>query len=159
MEHADSHLLLQVIDEMLQYYRDDEAKLQERLLWLSIFLERTETMQLEEKQQVKERLDAFEQLFEESEFVQKQRALGVAEGIARGKAEGITEGIAEGKVLALQEVLVDLVKVLYPSQVEFAKSSVSQARSEEVLHQYISLMMKAPDETTAHFILDAMRAA
>ena len=66
-------------------------------------------MQLEEKQKVRERLDTFEQLLEEDEFVQKQRALGVAEGIAKGRAEG--------KAQALQEVLVDLVKMRYPSQV------------------------------------------
>src|SRR5713226_4125426 len=74
------HVSSAAINEMIQYYQNDETKLGFRLLWFKTFLERTNTVPLEEKRKVEERLDTFEQLLEQSSFGMKQ--------LERGKEAG-----------------------------------------------------------------------
>jgi hypothetical protein len=69
MKNVDARLLLQAIDEMIQYYGDNERKLARRLFWLNLFLRRSEMITPEDKSKVQQRLDVFDQLIEEDEFI------------------------------------------------------------------------------------------
>src|SRR5581483_5312271 len=80
MKNADAQVLLQAIDGLVERFKENETKLAQRLLWLSTFLRRSDMVALEDKQRVEERLDTFEQLLEQDEFVRKQRALGEEAG-------------------------------------------------------------------------------
>ncbi len=89
MECADANILLQAIDELVQYYKNSQTKLQRRLLWFQTFLDRADTiLPDEEKAKVRQRLDIFDQLLEESPFVRKQRMLGEEQGLTKGRVEG-----------------------------------------------------------------------
>ncbi|HLG78664.1 MAG TPA: hypothetical protein VKX46_19785, partial [Ktedonobacteraceae bacterium] len=92
MKNADEQLLLQAIDELIEYYRDSEAALARRLLWLGTILRRSDTVRLPEKQRLEARLSTFEHLLEQDDFVRRQRALGEAQGKAIGEAQGKTIG-------------------------------------------------------------------
>ncbi len=80
MDYVNANLLLQAIDEMVEYY-SNESQLAQRLLWMKVFLERTDMVTKSDKEEVEKRLDTLEKLLEESEYVQRQRALGRKEGL------------------------------------------------------------------------------
>lgn len=128
---------------MVQYYQDNETKLGFRLLWFKIFLERTTTVSPEEKRKVEERLDTLDQLLEQSSFVLKQRE--------RGKEEG-------GLHMA-QQILIDIVRMRYPALAELAQNRAERTIQPDVLREVISLIVAAPDEATARFILSTPSAA
>lgn len=151
MNYTDTAILLKAIDEMVEYYQGDETELSQQLLWFKIFLARTDTIPEEEKKKVEERLDVFEQLLEESSYIQKQRAIG--------KAEGKVEGKAEGELLILRKVLVDIVAVKYPGLTELAQEYAIHQNDMDGLRTIIQLLVTAPDEAYARSILSISPAA
>ncbi len=159
MSNADAELLLQAIDELVARYKYNEAKLARRLLWLSVFLYRTQMVSSQDKKKVRERLDAFEYLLENDEFVQKQRALGFSQGEEKGKIEGKIEGRVEGEIAATRQVLQTLVKKLYPSLAVLAEQRVEQTQKVDALRTVIGLIVEAPDEATARAVLDSLLTA
>ncbi|HCI82911.1 MAG TPA: hypothetical protein DHW02_24835 [Ktedonobacter sp.] len=52
-------------EELIKYYENDNAPLARRLLWFSILLRRSQTVSLEDKQVVQERLKMYNDLLEE----------------------------------------------------------------------------------------------
>ncbi len=175
MRNADATLLLQAIEELIEYYRHSESKLARRLLWLSIFLRRAEILPPRDKQRVKERLNMFDELLEQDEFVRKQRALGREEGRAEGKVEGKAEGKAEGRVegkaegkaagraegeiRASQRMLVSIVRGRFPSLVELAQHKAEHMHQVAVIEEIAMLLASIPDEGMARRILSAPSAA
>ena len=143
MGHAHAELLQQAIDELVEHYNYDEAKLGRRLLWFSTFLQRTRMVTPREKQKVCERLETFEHLLETNEFVQKQRALG----------------FSQGEEQATRQDLVLLVKKLYPSLTTLAEQRVAQVQKAEALRTVFGLILEAPDEATARAVLDSLLTA
>ncbi len=143
----DANMLLQAIDELIEYCKGNDSKLARRLLWLNVFLKRAETLPLIEKTQVKERLDMFDELLEQDEFVQKQRA--------RGRQEGRAEGRAEGQIEAFQMILVDIVKNKFPSLEELAQKQVAQIRQVDALREVIKIVNGVNDENVARVILNS----
>jgi hypothetical protein len=130
MDKADAQLLL-------QYYQDHEAKLERHLLWFSIFLRRTDTVLPQDKLIVEGRLNTFERLLEEDPWVRKQ--------VARGEEKG--------RVLDRQQALVDVVGWRYPSLLSLAQQRAAQLTHIDALNEVIRLLVIAPDEATARFIL------
>lgn len=55
MQHANAEILLQAIDDMVEYYKDDESKLGRQLLWLSILLHRAEIVPMQDKHIIEDR--------------------------------------------------------------------------------------------------------
>ena len=95
MAHVDKLLLLQALEEMVQYYKDDETKLGEQLRWLGVLLRRAETLPLEDKETVQEELNMFNKLLEEDPYLQQKIATGVAKGIAERLPKEIAKLEAE----------------------------------------------------------------
>ena len=139
MQNVNDTMLLQVIDELIEYCKGDEAKLDRRLLWLSTFLRRAKVMPLLEKQRVQERLKMFDELLEQDEFVQKQRE----------------RGQQEGAVKYAQEVLVNYISIRYPSLIDLARQRAEKTSQQAVLQNILNMLFAAPDEATARFILTA----
>jgi hypothetical protein len=142
MEYTGTAILLKAIDEMVEYYQGDETELSQQLLWFKIFLARTDTIPEEEKKQVEERLDVFEQLLEESSYVQKQRAIGEARGEAK----------------TLRKVLVDIVNARYPALTALAQEYAIHQSDIGKLRATIQSLAAAPDEAHVRFILSASPA-
>jgi hypothetical protein len=142
MKNADVPLLWQAIDELVEYYRRDEAKLARRLLWFRTFLARATTMKREEKRQVEERLDVFDKLLEDSPFVQKQKALAKA------------QGEAQGELSTSQRILRDMLKKRYPALAEQMQTRIEQMRQPETLHDIILQLPEILDEQQAYSLLD-----
>ena len=154
MQDVDATMLLQAIDELIEYCKGDEAKLERRLLWLSTFLRRAEVMPSLEKQRVEERLNMFDELLEQDEFVQRQRERGLQEG----RLEGKIEGKIEGQIEAYQTILVNIVKNKFPSLEDLAQRRAAQTRKIDALSEVIQLLSAVNDENTARFILNPSAA-
>ncbi|MBV9688769.1 MAG: hypothetical protein JO202_03555 [Ktedonobacteraceae bacterium] len=155
MRNADATLILQAIEELLEYYRDNESQLARRLLWLSIFLKRAEALPPADKQRVKERINMFDELFEQDEFVRRQRALGREEG----RVEGRTEGEIRGEVRASQRMLVNIVRGRFPALVELAQQKAEHMHQVAGIEEITVLLATVSDETLAREILSAPSAA
>ena len=125
MKNVDARLLQQAIDEIIQYYGDDERKLARRIFWLQLFLRRSEMITREDKNKVQERLDVFDQLLEEDEYIQQQRALGRDEG----KAE------------EAQQILLNLVSRRFPALVKLAQQKAERTSQLAELNKIIVLSL------------------
>jgi hypothetical protein len=162
MGHADAPVLLQALEELVEYYKDSEAKLARRLLWFGTFLKRANTVTLEDKQKVRQRLDIFDKLLEENDFVLKQRALGEERGLSKGREQGLVKGREQGKidgeVEASQQILLDILQTRYPALAEHIRARVLQTRQVEKLREAIKLVVSAADEQKAHLVLDSLLA-
>jgi flagellar biosynthesis/type III secretory pathway protein FliH len=159
MQSVDAATLLQAIDELVEYCKGDEVKLDRRLLWLSTFLRRAEVMPPLEKQRVQERLKMFDELLEQDEFVKKQRERGLQEGLQKGLQEGLQKGLQEGQIVAYQKMLVDIVKNKFPSLEDLAQRRAAQTSQLDALGEVINLVSAVNDENTARFILNPSSAA
>ncbi len=87
MANVDKVLLSQALEEMVQYYKDDETKLGEQLRWLGVLLRRADTVSLNDKEAVQEEMNVLDKLLEEDPYLQQKIATGVAKGIAKREAE------------------------------------------------------------------------
>jgi len=155
MQHTNMSLLLQAIDEMVKYYQGNETKLSQQLLWFKLFLQRTNLLSLEEKQQVEERLNMFEQLLEQDEWVQKQRALGEQIGLAKGKEIGLAKGKQIGKHQMLQENLLMMIEMRYPALAALAQKKVPAIQDSGLLRLVIKEVFDDAGETVVRFILES----
>ncbi len=146
MDGADDILLLQAIDELVEYYQHSESRLARRLLWLGTFMRRADTVLPKHKHKVEERLSMFNDLLEHDPYVQQQRALGKA------------EGLVEGEVQALQKVVVNMVRERFPAHAELAQQKVTRIKKPDALYLLISQLTAAPDEATVLFLISTATA-
>ena len=162
MQDVNATMLLQAIDELIEYCKGDESKLDRRLLWLSTFLRRAEVMPPLEKQRVQERLKMFDELLEQDEFVKKQRERGLQEGLQQGlqegRQEGRQEGLQEGKLEAFQMILIDIVRRKFPSLEDLAQRRAAQTRQVDALREVINLVSAVNDENIVRVILNPSAA-
>lgn len=143
MEYTDTAILLKAIDEMVEYYQGDETELSQQLLWFKIFLARTDTIPEEEKKKVEERLDVFEQILEESSYVQKQRAIGEAKGEAK----------------TLRKMLVKIVTARYPALTELAQEYANHTQQVEKLDELITTLSSGLDEGRVRLLLSRSKSS
>jgi len=143
MDHIDANMLLQAIDELIEYCKGNDSKLARRLLWLNVFLRRAETLPLVEKTRVEERLEMFDELLEQDEFVQRQRV------------RGRQEGKIEGKIEEAQEVLINYVSIRYPSLTSLARQRAEAITQQAQLQNILNRIFAAPDEATVRSILSS----
>ncbi len=146
MQGADATLLLQAIDEMAERYKDNEPKLARQLVWLGILLRRADTVTPEDKRKIQERLDMFDNLWEQDPKIQKLQS------------EKKAEGIVEGEILGLQKAVVKFVEARFPDLTELAQQRVSQIRNLDDLNRLVKLIATTPDEAAANWILSKLAA-
>ncbi len=143
MKNVDARVLQQAIDEMIQYYGDDERKLARRVFWLKLFLRRSEMITPDDKKKVQERLDVFDQLLEEDEYIQQQRALGRE----------------EGEILATRQVLINLVSRRFPKLAKLAQQKAEHTSQLAALNETINSVADTFDEAAVRAILNSPSAA
>ena len=157
--HAD--MISQVLSELSELYHDDEATLSQQFVWIQLLLERTHTIEPLEKSKIQERLNMFDQLWEESPRVQKMREQMrkqyYEEGIAQARAEGIAQARreAEVEVETLQRTLIEIVRVKFPALTELAQKQVKQFDNPGALNLLLKKVLTAPDSKTAQWLLES----
>ncbi|HLZ64205.1 MAG TPA: hypothetical protein VKR06_45330 [Ktedonosporobacter sp.] len=148
MGNIDAALLLQSIDEMVEYYQKDEIKLSNCLLWFDTFLQRTDTVTREDKKKVGERLDNLEQLIEENTRVQKIVALKKEQAKQEGEREGLEKGIVKGELLGLRKAVVSVVANRFPDWTVLVQQRVKHIQKPEELETLMTRLLTAPDEAS-----------
>ncbi len=169
MQGADEALLNQAIEELAEYYKNDETKLARQLRWLGILLRRADVVPPDDKRRVQERLNMWNDLMEKDpkmrEIREKSKAQGLAkgkaeglakgkaEGLVEGKAEGLAEGLAEGQVKGLQQAVVGIVRGRFPELSELAQQKVTEVNEAPVLNYLVEKLATAPDEAMVRWLL------
>ena len=162
MMGADYALLSQALDEMKAHYTGQSRRFAEHVLWFNTLLQRTDTVSLEDKERIREKMSNIESLLDENPFVQKRRAEGYAEGEVRGKVEGREEGRVEGRAEGLQEGLqfavITAIENRFPPLVESVKEKIPHVQQLDKLQLILKLTFTVPDEKTLQTIIDALAA-
>ncbi|HZS75184.1 MAG TPA: hypothetical protein VFA41_01115 [Ktedonobacteraceae bacterium] len=169
MAGVDVSLLNKAIDEMLEYYKGDDAKLAQELRWMGVVLRRAKLPRAV-KQQIEERLNMWDDLMERDPKMRKIRkeseAKGLAEGLAKGKMQGLMEGkeqgLAQGRAAGLteglQKAVITAVKLRFPPLTELAEERIARVNKPEKLNLLLDQITSVPDETTARMLLDLAAA-
>jgi len=145
MKGADAGVLIQAIDEMAQHYTG--AELGFRLRRFRTILRRSNTVSEQDKQIVEEKLIMeYDSLIDEDPEVKDR--------VARSKAEGKVEGELEG----LQKMAIKAVEDQYPTLEDLAQRRIVAISKPETLMQLVQLIYKAPNEDTAHWLLENFAA-
>jgi hypothetical protein len=129
--------LSRALDEMKEYYTGRERKLATQLLWFGTFLQRTDTVSLEDKRRIEEKMDQFDSLLEQNPYVQKKSA----------------EAEEKGEVKALQRSVVNIVRRRFPALTDLAQLQVTQINKPDVLDYLIEQVSTAPDEAMVRQLL------
>ena len=159
MKNVDADLMEQAMRELVEIYRDERSTLAEQFVWMQVFLNRTTTIKSVKKEQIKERLSMFEQLFDESPVIQKIREQSLVKGLQEGRQKGLQEGrqkgLQEGGLLALQDLLVDSVQERYPDLAGLARASAGHYDKLDALKKHLQQVMTAPNADAVRKLLEA----
>jgi len=165
MQGADHRLLKRAMDELAALHGDNEATLAQQYVWMQILLERTETIDLDEKERIHEAMQIYDPLWKNHPKVKKIVAESIAEGLARGQAEGLAEGQAkglaegqakgqaEGRLVEGRKMLITVVSALFPKLGDLADQAARRITSPDQLELLIEQIVKATDEQTARWLL------
>jgi hypothetical protein len=156
MQGVHAELMTQVMQELTELYRDDEVTLAQQYAWMTLLLERTRTIEPLEKEEIKERLSMFDQLWEESPRVQKmkEQVRKEAETQTKAKIEAEAKAKAEIEAKTLQRALVTMIQARFPSLTQFAQQQVELFDKPGALDLLIQKIATAPDATTG-WLLDS----
>ncbi len=141
MQHVDHTLIKQALDEMVNFYRDQEVVLAQQFTWMNIFLERTDTIASEEKQKIREVMKMLDRLWEESPRVQETFAKGKAEGRAEGQVEGLRLSVAT------------ITAARFPALAELARRKAASIDQPDALKLLLEQISTVPNEEMARFLL------
>jgi predicted transposase YdaD len=151
MKNADSSLLLQALEELIEYYKGSEAKLIRRLLWFSTLLKQMEkVLPKQGLEKVRKRLDFFDKMLEENDFVIRQRALGLEEGERKGKIEGKIEG----EIYTSQQILLVMLQKRYPMLAKQIRPRIERTSQVTRLQDAILQLIDVSNEEQALRLLD-----
>lgn len=150
MQGVDAPLLHKAIDEMVEYYKGNDTKLAQELQWMGIVLRRVKSIPREDKREIQERLNMWDDLFEKDPKMRKIRK----ESEAKGRAKGRTEG----EVIALRKAVAIAIKLRFPSLAELAQQRVAQINKPDKLNLLLDQIADAPDEDAARSLLDLVAA-
>lgn len=154
MQGADAPLLHKAIDEMVEYYKDDNTRLAQEIRWMGIVIRRATSMSRAAKREIQERLTMWDDLMEKDPKMRKIRKESEAKGRTEGIKEGIEKGIQEGIAEGLRKAIVTTVKLHYPDLTEFAQEKVAQISKPEKLDLLFEQVAVAPDEKMVRLLLD-----
>ena len=139
-------LLHKAIDEMVKYYKGNNTKLAEELRWMGIALRRVRTLPRNEKREIQERLNMWDDLMERDPKMRKIRK----ESEAKGEALGLIRG--------LRTAVITVVTLRFPPLTELAQRKVSRIRKPEKLNLLLEQVMSVSDEDAARLLFDDIAA-
>ncbi len=141
MKNANAAILLRAIDTMERHYPRQE--LGNCLRRFRTILRRSNTISEQDKQIIEERLHMeYDSLIDEDPDLKER--------VAKSKADGEVEG--------LQKMVLKAVEDQYPTLEELAEKRIEVIRKPEILMQLVQLIYKAPNEDTAHWLLETFAA-
>lgn len=143
MRGTNAALIQKAMDELAALYREDEITLSQQLIWMEIFLERTDTISKSEKYDIQEKLDMYDKLWEENPKVQRIRA----------------ESEAKGKVETLQNMLVTTVELRFPALSDLVRRQVLRIQKPDALDLLFRQITVSSDENFVRSILTSSVAA
>ena len=145
MKQANASLLIQALEEMKQFY--SHTQFVRHASRFRTILKRSTMISVQDKHTVEEYMDYhYDSLLDEDPEIKEK--------IAQSKLQGELQG----KVEALQEMAMVAVKDQYPTLAELAQERVLLVRQPEMLRQLVKQIYKAPDETTARWVLNTFAA-
>lgn len=136
MQGVSDEMLLQAIDEMIQYYQHDEARLREELLCFRVLLTRARRLPEAEMQRVERRIRMFDPLLEEDPWVK--------------------EKLTESKTAGMRESIETVVQTRFPALQHLVKERLNRIKNQEMLQQVLVAMSAAADEQKARRYLLAL---
>jgi len=155
MQGTSEDLLLQALDEMIQYYKDNQELLRDELLCFRVMLTRAQRLPEAEIAHIARRIRMFDPLLEEDPWVKEK----VAEGIAKGINEGIAKGIAEEKLRSAKSSLLAVVRTRFPALIELAETKAAQTEQSDALNVLFVQLVAAIDEQAARGMLEQFAAS
>ena len=163
MQGVSDELLLQAIDQMVEYYEKHEGRLREELLCFQVLLTRAQRLPEIQIERVLRRVRMFDSLLEEDPWVQakitESKLKGKAEGLAEGKVEGLAVGKVEGELLSTRSIFVTIVKRRFPDLTGIAETKARQIDQPQMLGLLIDQVLQAEDENAVRGLLEQYPAS
>ncbi|MDQ2903607.1 MAG: hypothetical protein M3Y81_08650 [Chloroflexota bacterium] len=144
MGHASDEILLQAIQEMVELYRPNQAKLSRLFVWFGVLLRRSGTLSAEEKRKVEERLQMYDNLLDEDPYLQKH---------AQKMAQRMAQGIAQNK---FRETILGLVQERFPALHDEVEQKIAAIDETNALQNIILALALATDEVSARRYVTAL---
>ena len=136
MKGITASMLLQAIAEMEQAYTGEHLK--RHLRRFLTILRRSKTLSTQDKQIVEARMHSYDSLLESDPEIQQK--------------------MAESEVRGQQKLLMFVVKTRFPALVQQAQQKVIRLQKEDDLYRLTELVIGAPDEKIAQWVLDTFAA-
>ncbi|SRR6266487_16592 len=149
MQGANAQLLSRAIDEMVQYYQQDNATLARELRWMGIVLRRADIVPLTEKRMIEERLSMYDDLMEKDPKMRQIRAESEAIGEARGEAKGEVKG--------LRISILTITEARFPALVGLARQRVKTLKKADELTALLKQLLAVSDEAAARSLLTTLQ--
>ena len=139
---------------MVKYYQGDETKLAQELRWMGIVIRRVISIPREDKREIQERLNMWDDLMEKDPKMRKIRKESEAKGRSEGLKEEVEKGLREGLTEGLRKAIITTVKLRFPDLTELAQEKVAQVNKPEKLNLLVDQIAIAPDEKMVRLLLD-----
>ena len=146
MQGFDVNILMIAYEEMSSTFENDEARLARQLLWMGILLQRSSTISLAAKQEIRRRFNMFDRLMEEDPRVIQWMSEREARGEARGRVEG------------KEELIMRLIERRFPSLIHLAQDRLPLVRQDEELENIAMLVALTSDEHAVEQALNEITA-
>lgn len=147
MSEITDDLLLQAIEDMLQYYSGNDDLLRDELLCFKILLQRAERLPAIGMERVLRRIRMIDPLLEQDPWIQELRA--------KDRKEGQKEGRAEGQLNSTRDMLVNIVHLRFPTLTNLAEKRAQQIDQPEILTRFIQQIVLATDANVARAVLES----
>lgn len=149
MGGVESSLLMEAIEDMVQFYQGNSDHLRDELLCFLVLLNRAKPLPDEEMETVLRRIRMFDPLLEEDPWVQEYGGRRKAEGEARGELKGKAEGIRQSVEVVVQ--------TRFPDLLELVMERLKGTQDPTVLQQILVALSVAQDENRARRFLLALQ--
>jgi hypothetical protein len=138
MKGANASLLIQARGEMRERYT--QSQLTRHLARFRTILRRSRMLSEEDKQRVEDYMQVYDSLIDQDPYFQRK---------LQQKAE-------EVEIRTSQQMVLDAVEDRYPSLLGLAREKIVLIRRPDALRLLVKQIYKAPDETTARWLLDTL---
>ncbi len=138
MKGANFDRLVQGLQEMKEYYKEQEGRFSGHFVWFSTFLYRSTIVSEEHKERIKQKMKEIGSLHEGNPLLEELKAEGEAQG--------------------LRTAVLTSVRVRFPALTELAQQKVTSVTSPDILNFLLEKIVAAPDETIARFLLETEAA-
>jgi hypothetical protein len=166
MRGASQEMHMQAIDQMIEYYRDDEDELRNQLLCFGTMMRRAEMLPTVELEEVLKKMQYYDPFIAGDAYLQAliarqveektEEKVRIAEEKAEEKARIAQEQIARteaGMIEALQNAVRSLLKVRFPLFAAQKGQEILLSDKIDVLQLLLVQISSAPDENVVRVIL------